>query len=122
MWVWGSVGGYRYLIEESARLGIHALTEPTMKNILGVGSDYRRYQKAITDIQSICYSMIDGRRKQVNGDPAKWENDKTALTMLVTEKGTDGKSFFDKELGMATCMGFLNGAYDTTHITTFWMM
>ena len=42
--------------------------------------------------------------------------------MLLTEKGKDGKRFFDDELATATCAGFINGAYDTTHNTTFWIL
>ena len=58
----------------------------------------------------------------VAADPDKWAQDKTALTMLVTESARDGSSFFDRDLAIATCCGFLNGAYDTTHITTYWIL
>ena len=44
--------------------------------------------------------------------------------MLVTEKTSEAseKLFFHKNLAVATMMGFLNGAYDTTHSTTFWLL
>jgi len=66
--------------------------------------------------------MIEHRRKEVNDNPDKWANDKSALTMLVTEKDDNGKPYFDKILAISTCAGFLNGAYDTTHISVFWLL
>jgi len=87
-------------------------------------SDMRAYFKAIKDLRKVCGDMIDKRRDQIRANPKAFEKDKTALTMLVTEptSETNPKPFFSKELAMSTCIGFLNGAYDTTHSTSFWLM
>merc|ERR1719436_131816 len=67
--------------------------------------------------------MIEQRRREVKENPKKWAADRSALTMLVTEKDEKtGKPFFDKILAISTCAGFLNGAYDTTHISVFWLL
>lgn len=87
-----------------------------------MGSDYRTYQRAIRDLHRECWALIEARRRAIAADPAKWANDTTALTMLVTEKAAGGEPFFDKELAIATCCGFLNGAYDTTHVTVWWVL
>ena len=120
---------HRYCIEWSMQMGIKAMKHPTVGNILRSGSDYFAYQRAIRDFQALCWKMIESRRAEIEANPAKFKDDTTALTLLVTEKvgedglgGSPGASFFTKARGIATCAGFLNGAYDTTHVTLFWIL
>lgn len=113
---------HRYLLEWNAQLGFKVLKEFTTKNALSIASDYMEYQGAIKELHSICSEMIATRQEEVGINPKAWEGDKTALTMLVTEKDKSGKPFFDKDLAIATMCGFLNGAYDTTHSTLFWIL
>jgi len=67
--------------------------------------------------------MLDERRKEIKADPKKFEGDRTALTMLVQNKKSesDPTPFFSNHLSVSTCIGFLNGAFDTTHSTSFWI-
>merc|ERR1712125_108641 len=81
-----------------------------------------RYQNAIKQFHAVCWRMIQQRRREIKENPKKWANDQSALTMLVTETDDKGKPFFDKILAISTCAGFLNGAYDTTHISVFWLL
>jgi len=114
---------HRFLIEGSASLGLSVCEHPSFANLLKLPGDYMRYQKAIKDFHAVCWRMIEQRRGEVKKAPEKWKDDQSALTMLVTEKDEKtGKPFFDKVLAISTCAGFLNGAFDTTHLTTFWLM
>eukprot|EP00756_Hemistasia_phaeocysticola_P021204 Hpha_TRINITY_DN15762_c0_g1::TRINITY_DN15762_c0_g1_i1::g.41768::m.41768 len=45
-----------------------------------------------------------------------------AFTLLLQERNPDGTPFFDKEFAISTMIGFLNGAYDTTHSTLHWTL
>merc|ERR1712146_721922 len=100
-----------------------AMKTPTLKNIFNAGGDYFAYQRAIKDFHALCWKMIEGRRAEIAANPDAWKNDATALTLLVTEQAGDGQgAFFSKERAIATCAGFLNGAYDTTHVTLFWLL
>jgi len=113
---------HRFLIEGSASLGLSCCEHATFANFLKLPSDYMKYQSTIKEFHAVCWRMIEQRRAEVKADPAKWEKDLSALTMLVTEQDDNGKPFFDKILAISTCAGFLNGAYDTTHLSTFWLM
>jgi len=113
---------HRFLIEGSATLGLSCLNSPTFANFLKLPGDYMRYQSAIKEFHKVCWRMIQQRRREIKENPSKWAKDESALTMLVTENDDKGKPFFDKILAISTCAGFLNGAYDTTHISTFWLM
>jgi cytochrome P450 len=113
---------HRFLIEGSASLGLSFCDKFTMANLLKMPSDYRNYQAAIKKLQGIMWNMIEQRRKEVQENPKKWEADKSCLTVLVREKDEQGKPYFDKDLAIASGVGLLNGAYDTTHITTVWLM
>lgn len=113
---------HRQLIEGSATLGLSVCGDPTFGNFLKLPGDYMRYQRAIKDFHAVCWRMIEQRRREIKEEPAKWAADCSALTMLVTEQDDNGKPFFDKVLAISTCAGFLNGAYDTTQITLFWLM
>jgi cytochrome P450 len=113
---------HRFLIEGSATLGLSCCEKPTWENFMKLPGDYSSYQAAIKEFHRLCWSMIEQRRKEVAENPGKWASEKSALTLLVTEKDEKGKPFFDKILAISTCAGFLNGAYDTTHCTTFWLM
>lgn len=66
-------------------------------------------------------NMLKLREAQIAADPEKWKDDETALTLLLTSKDKDGNPFFSRSRMISTTCGFLNGAYDTTHATTFWM-
>eukprot|EP01062_Namystynia_karyoxenos_P017657 TRINITY_DN16530_c0_g1_i1.p1 TRINITY_DN16530_c0_g1~~TRINITY_DN16530_c0_g1_i1.p1 ORF type:complete len:574 (+),score=226.47 TRINITY_DN16530_c0_g1_i1:76-1722(+) len=45
-----------------------------------------------------------------------------AFTLLLQETNPDGTPFFDREFAISTMIGFLNGAYDTTHSTLHWTL
>jgi len=113
---------HRFLIEGSASLGLSVCEHCTFANLLKLPSDYMAYQRNIKQFHAVCWTMIEQRRKDIKANPTKWAGDHSALTMIVTEKDEKGNLFFDKQLAIATCVGFLNGAYDTTHLTTFWFM
>ena len=66
---------------------------------------------------------MDKRRRDVENDKTGQEAKRNdAVTMLVTEKREDGTLFFSRALAISTLIGFLNGAYDTTHATTDWLL
>lgn len=65
-------------------------------------------------------SLIEERREQLARDPKKYESGAITLIIQSVDEKT-GKPFFSKERGISTLCGFLNGAYDTTHSTTFWL-
>ncbi|KAH9256005.1 hypothetical protein BASA81_005781 [Batrachochytrium salamandrivorans] len=66
--------------------------------------------------------MLDGRAKEMRENPAKFEDDTSAAHMLLTSTNEDGTPFFTKERAISTMCGFLNGAYDTTHATAYWII
>lgn len=113
-----------YLIEWSSRYGMKVLKTPSWRNFCRSFSDMSGYFKAIKDLRKVCGDMIDRRREDIRKNPKAYANDKTALTMLVTDpvSEADKKPFFSKNLAISTMLGFLNGAYDTTHSTVFWVM
>jgi len=41
--------------------------------------------------------------------------------LLTSLDEKTGKKFFSRERAISTMCGFLNGAYDTTHVTTLWL-
>jgi len=112
-----------YLIHWSSRYGMKVLKEPTIANAMSAFSDFRTFFASIKKLRAICGSMIDERRKVLKDDAKKFESDRTALTMLCTDKtsDTDSTPYFSSHLATSTCIGFLNGAYDTTHSTSFWV-
>ena len=103
-----------------ATLGISLLAEPSLKNLFKVPEDFRKFKAAAAEFQNICKSMLENRSREIAANPSKWEIDNSALTLLLKDKDTSGNLFFDEELAVATCAGFINGAYDTTHNTVFW--
>ena len=66
-------------------------------------------------------SLIDQRAKDMRENPKKYENDRSAIHMLLTSKKPDGTPFFSRARAVSTMCGFLNGAYDTTHCTSYWL-
>jgi cytochrome P450 len=112
-----------YLIKWSSRYGMEVLKDPTWGNFFNCFADLRRYFASMRKLRSICGEMIRERRKAIEADPKKYENDRTALSMLVLnpKSATDPSPFFSDHLAVSTCIGFLNGAYDTTHSTSFWI-
>lgn len=112
-----------YLIEWSSRYGMEVLKEFSWKNMMNAGSDLRKYFASMKRLRNVCDGMIQERRKAIKENPKKFENDRTALTMLVTNKTSaeDPSPFFSPHLAVSTCIGFLNGAFDTTHSTSFWV-
>lgn len=111
-----------YLIHWSSRYGMEFLKEPTWSSLFNCGADLRRYFASMRELRRVVGSLISDRKKAMKDDPAKYEDDKTALTMLVKNKKSeqDSTPFFSDHLAVSTCIGFLNGAYDTTHSTSFW--
>ena len=84
-------------------------------------ADYRKFLQTIKDLRKLCGSMIDKRRAEIARNPGKYLDDTTALNMLCTDKDTDGTLFFSQGRAISTLIGFINGAYDTTHATSFWI-
>ncbi|CAK9109524.1 Cytochrome P450 4e3 (CYPIVE3), partial [Durusdinium trenchii] len=82
---------------------------------------WSEYDAAQKEWRRLCYSLIEDRAAEIRADPKKWENDESALTMIVTSKNPDGTPFFTKGRAISTVCGFLNGAYDTTHSTIYWL-
>ena len=83
-------------------------------------ADFRKFMQTIQDLRKVAGALVAQRREECarNGDGGRTD----ALTMLVTDKGPDGTLFFHDELAVSTLIGFLNGAYDTTHATLDWVM
>jgi len=82
---------------------------------------YIEYLGKVKKLRAICGNIIDERAAQIAANPKQWENDESALTLLNTSVDESGKPFFSRDRKIATMIGFLNGAYDTTHSTTYWM-
>jgi len=79
--------------------------------------EYQMYLDTIMHLRGICGSMLDEKREQVtNADKVD------AFSLLLFAKDDDGKPFFDREFAISTMIGFLNGAYDTTHSTLHWAL
>lgn len=66
-------------------------------------------------------SIIEKRAKDMRENPKKYENDQSAIHMILTSKDENGNPFFSRKRAISTMCGFLNGAYDTTHSTTYWI-
>lgn len=98
------------------------LETPSLKNLLNAGSDCMEFFASIKRLRAIMGEMIDIRRKEIAADPEKFASDKGALTKLVTDpiSRTDKTPFFSQHMAVSSCIGLLNGAYDTTHSTSFW--
>jgi len=112
-----------YLIKWSSRYGMEVLKEPSWSNLFKAPADLRAYFASIKELRRICEGMLESRRQAIEANPEQWADDETALTMLITNKTSekDPSPFFSKHLSVSTCIGFLNGAYDTTHSTAFWV-
>lgn len=67
-------------------------------------------------------NLLDRRAKEMRENPKKFENDESAIHMILTSKDENGKPFFNRGRAISTLCGFLNGAYDTTHGTSYWMV
>jgi len=85
-------------------------------------SGYRKYRAIQSEWYSLCEELIEDRRAEYEKDPKKFQDDESALTMFVTDRDKDGKFFFSKSRAISTMCGFLNGAYDTTHATMYWLL
>jgi len=79
------------------------------------------YLLTIRSWRNLIGSLLDKRAKEMRENPKKFENDKSAVHMILTSKDDEGKPFFSRERAISTMCGFLNGAYDTTHATTYWI-
>lgn len=84
-------------------------------------ASYREYQRRVKALRGRCADLIDERARLIAANPKEWENDESALTLLNTAVDNKGKPFFNRELQISTMIGFLNGAYDTTHATLYWL-
>uniref|UniRef100_A0A7S2W929 Cytochrome P450 n=1 Tax=Mucochytrium quahogii TaxID=96639 RepID=A0A7S2W929_9STRA len=83
---------------------------------------YREYLQVIRDWRAVCGQLLDQRRAAIASNPKQYADDLSALTMLVTETNSDGTPFFTEHRAVSSLCGFLNGAYDTTHSTAFWLL
>ena len=80
------------------------------------------YLLTIRKWRSMVSNLIERRAKDMRENPKKYENDRSAIHMILTSKAENGKPFFDRERAISTMCGFLNGAYDTTHCTSYWII
>lgn len=83
---------------------------------------YVKFKMTVKKWRALVGSLIEKRAAEMKADPEKFANDGSAIGMILTAKDEAGKPFFSKARGISTMCGFLNGAYDTTHATSFWMM
>jgi len=79
------------------------------------------YLLTIRKWRNMVGALIEERGKDMRLNPKKYENDTSAIHMILTSKADDGTPFFSRERAISTMCGFLNGAYDTTHATTYWI-
>ena len=79
------------------------------------------YLLTIRKWRGLVGELIDRRAKEMRENPKKFEHDVSAIHMILTSKNEDGEPFFTRERAISTMCGFLNGAYDTTHATTYWV-
>jgi len=84
-------------------------------------SEYRRYVSSTKTLRNLCSEMIQEHEDRLNKNPEKYKGDSSALTMLIREVDENNERFFSHELAISTLIGFLNGAYDTTHATLYWL-
>jgi len=105
---------HTYLIKNSLRWAFYPVSPYW-------NADYREYLACIKRLRDICSKLINKRRQAIESDPGHFVDDRTALTMLILEKDEEGKLFFSHERAISTLIGFLNGAYDTTHSTLYWL-
>jgi cytochrome P450 len=84
-------------------------------------AEYNEYVDTIKRWRALCWQLIEERRAAIAADPKAWAGDESALTLLVTSTDEEGRPFFSKERAISTMCGFLNGAYDTTHATVYWL-
>jgi len=86
-------------------------------------SAYRKYASTIKILRHKAGILVDQRKRDIENDKTgKEAQRKDAVTMLCTERREDGTLFFSRALAISTLIGFLNGAYDTTHATTDWLL
>jgi cytochrome P450 len=104
---------HQYLIENSEKW---AYLPPAQKE---TEPDYKKYMGTIQQLREICGRMLDEKRAEAEGGKPSKVN---AFSLLLFAKGDDGKEFFDREFAISTMVGFLNGAYDTTHSTLHWAL
>ena len=83
---------------------------------------YVEYLLTMREWRSMVGGLLDERAKAMREDPAKYADDQTAMTTILRAKTEDGRPFFSRERAISTMCGFLNGAYDTTHATSFWLL
>eukprot|EP01062_Namystynia_karyoxenos_P018801 TRINITY_DN16_c0_g2_i1.p1 TRINITY_DN16_c0_g2~~TRINITY_DN16_c0_g2_i1.p1 ORF type:complete len:991 (+),score=448.41 TRINITY_DN16_c0_g2_i1:97-2973(+) len=79
--------------------------------------DYLKYVATIAQLREICGNILEQKRRS-GVDASRLD----AFTLLLQEKNPDGTPFFDREFAISTMIGFLNGAYDTTHSTLHWTL
>lgn len=80
------------------------------------------YLMTIRKWRALVGSLLDSRAKEMRENPKKFENDESAIHMILTSKDDDGTPFFSRGRAISTMCGFLNGAYDTTHATSYWLI
>lgn len=105
---------HKYLIQNSNRWVAYPI--PPWWN-----ASYRQFAKTIQEWRGLCDQLLEERRAAIAADPARYANDVSALTLLLTHKDENGNPFFSRHRAISSLCGFLNGAYDTTHATTFWL-
>lgn len=80
------------------------------------------YLLTIRNWRRLVGEMLDIRAQDMVNNPKKYENDNSAICMILNSKNEDGTPFFPRSKAVSTLCGFLNGAYDTTHATSYWLI
>jgi len=83
-------------------------------------SDYRKFLSTIEELRQVCSKVLDARERDIK--MGLFDDDNSALSLLLTSLDDDGKPFFTRHRAVSSLIGFLNGAYDTTHATVFWLL
>lgn len=129
---------HKYLIQNTNKYmipGASLLLFPSYIEYVGVKNKWRK----------LCNDLLDIHEKKLEENPKAFENDQSAMTMLLTAKTKEGKPFFTRHRMVSTMCGFLNGkdlskvlslhvavelelftlyspgAFDTTHATSYWL-
>lgn len=96
--------------------GVTALADGLSRTAEGLKAAAKLLSRAATDDAGAASAPP---AKSSSTPPARRAD---AFTLLLQERNPDGTPFFDREFAISTMIGFLNGAYDTTHSTLSWTL
>eukprot|EP00756_Hemistasia_phaeocysticola_P021205 Hpha_TRINITY_DN15762_c0_g1::TRINITY_DN15762_c0_g1_i2::g.41780::m.41780 len=103
--------------------GVSALADGLSRTAEGLKAAARLLNRATTEGQDADISQcpVHGAQR-TSGATSSVARRMDAFTLLLQERNPDGTPFFDREFAISTMIGFLNGAYDTTHSTLSWTL